>query len=68
MVDLPNVLARLDEAVARQTERDATPGLALALTDRLHAVRTYSLAAVAAGSPIAPETLFEINLISRAKG
>lgn len=68
MVDLPNVCSRLDDAVSRSMQRDATPGLALALTDRdrLLDVRTYGVADLAAKTPITPETLFEIGSIAKS--
>ena len=63
----PEVIARLDEFVARRMRADGTPGAAVALTDRerLLGVATYGFADVAAGTPVAPETLFEIGSIGK---
>ncbi len=64
---LDDALALLDRFVAWQLEGAATPGLALALTDRerlLH-VATYGYADLAARSPVTPDTLFDIASVGK---
>jgi CubicO group peptidase (beta-lactamase class C family) len=60
-------LAAIDAAVERAVADGRTPGLALAVVDRdgSLAVRGYGYADVAARSPIAPDTLFEIGSIGK---
>lgn len=54
-------LARVDEFIGREMDRDGPPGLALAVTDatRTLAVRTYGYADIAARIPARPDHLFQ---------
>ena len=60
--------AQLDRYIERQMAADNTPGLALALTDRERTLRvaTYGFADLAAGTPVTPDTLFEIGSIGKS--
>jgi CubicO group peptidase (beta-lactamase class C family) len=60
--------AAIDELLERQRELLNIPGIALAVTDgeRLLYEQSYGLADVAAGSPVTPETMFEIGSISKS--
>jgi D-alanyl-D-alanine carboxypeptidase len=65
---LDKAFARLDQFVEQKMRADNTPGLALALTDRvrlLH-VATYGFADIAARTRVTPDTLFEIGSISKS--
>jgi D-alanyl-D-alanine carboxypeptidase len=57
----------LDAFIERQMQADGTPGVAVALTDRegLLRVATYGLADIAAGTPVAPGTLFPLGSIGK---
>jgi CubicO group peptidase (beta-lactamase class C family) len=68
MPSFDNAVDLLAAFVTKQMRSDATPGLALAVTDRkklLH-VATFGHADVAAQSSVTPETLFEIGSIGKS--
>jgi len=62
-----DALARLDQFVRQRLSTSATPGLALALTDRdqLWHGATYGYADVAARQMVTPDTLFDIASIGK---
>lgn len=61
-------VALIDHFVADSMRRQATPGLALAITDRdrLLAVRNYGYANLDARLPVTDETLFEFGSIGKS--
>src|SRR4051794_36883292 len=68
MMPLNAVVAHLDAFVAQAMRASNTPGLAVALTDRenlLH-VAAYGIADLARGTPVTPETRFEIGSDGKA--
>ena len=62
------VLEALDARVPALMERDGTPGLALALTDRngLAGTRTWGYADLKAKTPVTDDTLFQIGSITKS--
>lgn len=66
--DFHAAFAHLDRFVERRMRADRVPGAAVALTDRERTLRvaTYGFANLAAGTPVAPETLFEIGSIGKS--
>src|SRR5215212_1278068 len=65
---LADALAQIDRYVEASMQAQATPGVALAVTDRerLLATRTYGYADLAARNPISDETLFEFGSIGKS--
>ncbi len=68
MPGLDEAFERLDRFVEQRLAQAGTPGLALALTDRdrVLSVRCYGVTDLAAGTPVTPETLFEIGSIGKS--
>jgi D-alanyl-D-alanine carboxypeptidase len=68
MAGLDEAFERLDRFVEQRLAQAGTPGLALALTDRdrVLSVRCYGVTDLAAGTPVTPETLFEIGSIGKS--
>jgi CubicO group peptidase (beta-lactamase class C family) len=66
--DLTEALFHLDRFVAASMQAQATPGLALAITDRerLLATRNYGLANLEAQLPVTDDTLFEFGSIGKS--
>ncbi|MFT4037432.1 MAG: serine hydrolase domain-containing protein [Thermomicrobiales bacterium] len=65
---LSAALTRIDADVAAWMAARATPGLALAVTDRagLLAERSYGVADLAAGAPVTPQTWFQHGSIGKS--
>jgi D-alanyl-D-alanine carboxypeptidase len=65
---LAEAMAHIDRYVAASMQEQATPGVALAITDRerLLATRNYGYADLAALKPIDDETLFEFGSIGKS--
>jgi CubicO group peptidase (beta-lactamase class C family) len=68
MPSFDDAINRLTTMVPAQMRADATPGLALAVTDRERLLHTapFGHADIAAQAPITPETLFEIGSIGKS--
>jgi D-alanyl-D-alanine carboxypeptidase len=68
MTNYQPAFARLDEFVERCLAEDGTPGVVLALTDRVRLLRvaTYGYADLAARTPVGPDHLFEIGSIGKS--
>jgi CubicO group peptidase (beta-lactamase class C family) len=65
---LATALDQIDDVVADSMRARATPGIALAITDRerLLATRTYGFANLEAKTPVTNETLFEFGSIGKS--
>lgn len=68
MSDFSAAFEAIDQFTARQMDEAGTPGLAIALTDHEYTLRvsTHGYADLAARTPVAPETLFEIGSIGKS--
>lgn len=65
---LQNALAAIDRYTRQSVQEQATPGLALAITDRagLLATRNYGFANLDAQTPVTDDTLFEFGSIGKS--
>lgn len=68
MAGMTEALARLDDEIGRTLERDGTPGLSLAITDRERTLKigTYGFADIAARTPVSPESVFAFGSIGKS--
>jgi D-alanyl-D-alanine carboxypeptidase len=68
MIDISDVVARLEEFVRLKRVFDGIPGLAIAITDRTRTVHSgeYGVSDIASGAPVRKETLFQIGSIGKS--
>jgi D-alanyl-D-alanine carboxypeptidase len=67
LTSLQSAFDHIDQYAARLMDEGNLPGLAIALTDRQNLLRisTYGVADIAAQSPVAPDTLFQIGSLGK---
>jgi D-alanyl-D-alanine carboxypeptidase len=68
MPDLNRAFDGIDEYVRSSMEYHGTPGMSIGITDRERTLRSavYGLSSVQSGSPVTPETLFQIGSVSKS--
>jgi len=68
MVSMERAFQRLSEYIDRQLPRLNAPGIAFGITDRERILHTgyFGLASREAGTPVKPDTLFQIGSISKS--
>jgi len=68
MIDISDVVERLEEFVRMKRALDGIPGLAIAVTDRTRPVHSgeYGVSDIASGAPVRKEMLFQIGSIGKS--